>query len=80
MTVKDGEIAESNYNYVNKDGQLKADDEEYQKMISEKSGTGPQDFVPALNKAFVEQQDAAVVTGATHSCIHGTDSKFMLAN
>ena len=59
MTVKDGKIAESNYNYVNKDGQLKTDDEEYQKMMSEKSGTGPQDFVPALNKAFVEQQDAA---------------------
>jgi sex pheromone cAD1 len=67
MTVKDGKIAESNYNYVNKDSQLKADDEEYEKMMSEKSGTFPQDFVPALNKAFVEQQDAAVVTGATHS-------------
>ena len=70
MTVKDGKIAESNYNYVNADGQLKTDDEEYQKMMSEKTGTGPQDFVPALNKAFVEQQGAAdieVVTGATHS-------------
>ena len=39
MTVKDGKIAESNYNYVNKDSQLKTDDEEYQKMMSEKSGT-----------------------------------------
>jgi sex pheromone cAD1 len=70
MTVKDGKIAESNYNYVNAEGQLKTDDEEYQKMMSEKTGTGPQDFVPALNKAFVEQQGAAdieVVTGATHS-------------
>ena len=38
MTVKDGKIAESNYNYVNKDGQLKTDDEEYQKMMSEKTG------------------------------------------
>jgi major membrane immunogen (membrane-anchored lipoprotein) len=39
-------------------------------MLSEKSGTGPQDFVPALTKAFVEQQAAAdieVVAGATHS-------------
>jgi sex pheromone cAD1 len=70
MTVKDGKIAESNYNYVNKDGQLKTDNEEYQKMMSEKTGVGPQDFVPALNKAFVEQQGAAdieVITGATHS-------------
>ena len=71
MTVKDdGKIAESNYNYVNAEGQLKTDDDEYQKMMSEKTGVGPQDFVPALNKAFVEQQGAAdieVVTGATHS-------------
>ena len=39
-------------------------------MFSEKSGTGPQDFVPALTKAFVEQQGAANIEVApvtTHS-------------
>ena len=38
MTVKDGKIAESNYNYVNAAGKLKTDDDEYQKTMSEKNG------------------------------------------
>lgn len=70
VTVKDGKIVESDYNYLNKDGDLKTNDEGYQKQMKEKSGAGPQDFVPALNKSLVEKQNPAeveVVTGATHS-------------
>ncbi|WP_062353681.1 extracellular electron transfer flavoprotein PplA [Bacillus kwashiorkori] len=70
MTVKDGKISEVDYNYVNAEGQLKTDDEDYQKTMTEKSGVGPQDFVPALSNDLVEKQsagDVAVVTGATHS-------------
>ncbi|MBS4217419.1 FMN-binding protein [Bacillus sp. FJAT-49711] len=70
MTVKDGKIIESDYNYLNKDGELKTNDEGYQEKMTEKSGTGPQDYIPALNNALVEKQNPAevdVVTGATHS-------------
>ncbi len=70
ITVKDGKITESNYNYVNANGKLKTDDEEYQKAMSEKTGVGPQDYIPALNEDLVAKQDAGqveVVTGATHS-------------
>ncbi len=70
MTVADGKIVESNYNYVNADGNYKTDDEDYQELMTEKVGIGPQDFVPQLNDALVETQDPAqveVISGATHS-------------
>jgi FMN-binding domain. len=70
ITVKDGKIVESKFDYVNADGQFKSEDEDYQKSMSEKNGIGPADFIPQLNKALVETQDAKsidVVTGATHS-------------
>lgn len=70
MTVADGKIVESDYNYLNADGEFKTDDEEYQKTMTEKAGIGPQDFIPQLNEALVETQDPAqidVVSGATHS-------------
>src|SRR5690606_6008700 len=70
IKVENGKIVSSNYNYVNADGKLKTDDENYQKAMSDKTGVGPQDFIPALNKQLVDTQDAQkveVVTGATHS-------------
>ncbi|WP_033829135.1 extracellular electron transfer flavoprotein PplA [Bacillus andreraoultii] len=70
MTVKDGKIAESNYNYVNADGKLKSEDKDYQKAMVEKSGTGPADYIPELNDQLVNKQNASqveVVSGATHS-------------
>ncbi|WP_338471113.1 extracellular electron transfer flavoprotein PplA [Niallia sp. XMNu-256] len=70
IKVEDGKITESNYNYVNADGKLKTDDEEYQKSMSEKTGVGPQDYIPTLNDDLIAKQDAQqveVVTGATHS-------------
>src|SRR5690625_161636 len=50
MTVADGKIVESDYNYLNADGEFKTDDEEYQKTMTEKAGIGPQDFIPQLNE------------------------------
>lgn len=70
MTVKDGKISESDFDYVDKDGNSKQDDEEYNKNMKEKSGTDPQTYIPELNEAFVKAQSASgveVVTGATHS-------------
>ena len=70
IVVKDGEITESKYDNINKDGESKVDDEEYNKMMTEKAGIGPDEFIPALNEALVAAQNAdgvEVVTGATHS-------------
>ncbi|EMG28063.1 putative lipoprotein [Listeria fleischmannii 1991] len=70
MEVKDGKIATSDYNYVNKDGQKKTDDADYEKNMKEKSGTGPKEYIPALNKSLVDKQSPAevdTVSGATNS-------------
>lgn len=70
ITVENGKIVESNYDYVNEEGKLKSEDEDYQQAMVEKSGIGPADFIPQLNEALVEKQnpfDIEVITGATHS-------------
>ncbi|WP_167628352.1 extracellular electron transfer flavoprotein PplA [Listeria valentina] len=70
MTVKDGKISKSDYNYVNKDGQKKTDDADYEKAMKAKEGTGPKEYIPALNESLVDKQEAGevdTVSGATHS-------------
>lgn len=70
ITVEGGKITAADYNYLNAEDQLKTDDDEYQELMTDKVGTGPQDYIPALNKNLVTTQDAAevdIVTGATHS-------------
>lgn len=70
MVVKDGKIAESDYDYVDKDGNLKSEDEGYQEAMKEKAGTGPAEYIPELNAELVAKGDPAeveVITGATHS-------------
>ena len=70
MTVEDGQITESTYDYVNDAGELKTKDAEYQKAMKDKVGTGPAEYIPAYNQALVDAQDPSaveVVSGATHS-------------
>lgn len=70
IVVKDGKITESNYDNVNEAGESKVENKEYDDMMKDKSGTGPSEFIPALNEALVDKQNAGdveVVTGATHS-------------
>lgn len=75
ITVKDGKLTESNYDYINKDGKSKQDDEEYNKSMQEKTGTAPKTFIPQLNEELVKAMNGEdpsvdkveVVTGATHS-------------
>jgi major membrane immunogen (membrane-anchored lipoprotein) len=75
MTVKDGKVTESNFDYVNADGKSKKDDADYEKNMKEKSGVGPKEYIPTLNDEFVKAMgqedgspaDVEVVTGATHS-------------
>jgi len=68
MTVEGGEITDATFESVDEDGNQKIDDEEYQEMMAEASGVGPQEFIPALEDSFVETQspeDVEVVSGAT---------------
>lgn len=77
ITVKDGKITESDFGYENKDGQKKADDEEYNKNMKAKSGVSSKEATEQLNKELVDKQnvdDVEVVSGATH-----TSSNFELS-
>ena len=67
ITVEDGEVTVSNFDYVNAEGDLKSEDEEYNTMMEENSGVSAADAMEELNAAFVESQssDVDVVTGAT---------------
>lgn len=70
MTVKDGKITKSNYDYLNEDGKSKQKDADYEKNMKEKTKTGPKEYIPELNKALEQTQNpdaVEVVTGATHS-------------
>lgn len=69
ITVSGGKVTESTFDYENKDGALKSEDEEYNKNMESKSGISSKDATDQMDKAFVEAQsaDIEVVTGATHS-------------
>jgi len=74
MTVEGGAITDATFESVDEEGNQKIDDEDYQETMSEASGVGPQEFIPALEESFVENQspeDVEVVSGAT-----GTSEKF----
>lgn len=71
IVVKDGKVAESKYDNINAAGESKAKNEEYNKMMTEKAGIGPEKFIPALNENLIKAEgqpaEMDVVTGATHS-------------
>ncbi len=70
ITVADGKITKSTYDYLNADGEKKSEDADYQKQMKAKSGVGPADYIPELNQSLIDSQTAdgvEVVTGATHS-------------
>ena len=75
LTVADGKVTKSNFDYIDADGKSKQDDTEYNEKMKEKSGTDPQTYIPELNDELVSAMgeedgspaDVEVVTGATHS-------------
>lgn len=70
ITVKDGKITESNYDNVNEAGESKVENADYNKNMKDKSGTNPEEFIPAFNEELVAKQSPSaidVVSGATHS-------------
>lgn len=70
IVVEGGKIVESNYDNVNEAGESKAKNAEYNKMMKDKAGISPEEFIPAFNEGLTAAQDPAgieVVSGATHS-------------
>ena len=70
ITIKDGKITESAFGYADKDGNMKADDEEYNKNMKDKSGVSSKEATEQLNAQLVKTQDVdavEVVSGATHT-------------
>lgn len=70
ITITDSKISDVVFDYVNEAGELKSEDEEYNALMKEKSGTSPEEFSPALAEDLIEKQDVKKVdeiTGATTS-------------
>lgn len=70
IKVADGKITESNYDYVNSNGDSKKDDEEYNTAMKDKSGVDASEYIPKLNEELLKAQNpqnVEVVSGATHS-------------
>ncbi|HFI0352256.1 FMN-binding protein [Streptococcus suis] len=70
LTVKDGKISESKFDYEAEDGSLKSTNEEYNKNMKDKAGVSAGEAIEKLNAALVETQDISsveVVSGATHT-------------
>lgn len=70
ITVKDGKITESTFDYEDKDGNKKSENEEYNKTMEEKSGVSSKAATSQLNEQLVKTQnldDVEVVSGATNS-------------
>ncbi|MDS1391609.1 FMN-binding protein [Streptococcus suis] len=70
LTVKDGKISESKFDYEAEDGSLKSANEEYNKKMKDKAGVSAGEAIEQLNAALVEKQELSaveVVSGATHT-------------
>ena len=75
IVVVDGEITDVTWTSLNEEGLNKLDDDEYQEIMTQTDGLGPQDFIPGLENALLEAQNPAgvdVISGAT-----GTAEKFI---
>ncbi|NMA95394.1 MAG: FMN-binding protein [Clostridiales bacterium] len=70
ITITDNKITDAVFDYVNEEGELKSEDEEYNKIMMEASGSSPEEFSRELPKDLIEKQDIKkvdMITGATGS-------------
>jgi major membrane immunogen (membrane-anchored lipoprotein) len=71
MTVKDGKITSTKYDYVDKNGKSKTKDASYEKAMKAKVKVGPKEYIPELNKSFKKNGTNVgaidVISGATDS-------------
>ena len=75
MTVKDGKVADTSYDYINKKGISKAKDAKYEEEMKKysKEKIGPKEYIPELQKSFAKNgansSAIQVVSGATGSSL-----------
>lgn len=70
VEVKDKKIVKVNFDYINPDGKLKSQDENYNKAMKAKAGTSPAEYTVKFNEGLVKTQNidkVETVSGATHS-------------
>ena len=70
LEVKNGVIISVDFDYVNRDGNLKSQDASYNKRMKDKSGISPNEFKVMFEKELLEKQAVEKldgVAGATHS-------------
>lgn len=70
VEVKDKKIVKVNFDYVNPEGKLKSQDEEYNKAMKAKAGTSPAEYCPKFDESLIKTQNidtVEAVSGATHS-------------
>lgn len=69
VTVKSGKIDAATFDYVNKQGQLKTQDQGYAAAMKKQANTTPADASAALVKGLIAKQASGVdaVTGATET-------------
>lgn len=71
VTVTDSKISEVDYDSLDADGNRKSESEDYGAAMKDGgNATWPSDFVPKLEKALIEKQDAEKIdeiAGATNS-------------
>lgn len=75
ITVADGKITDTKFDYVNEAGDLKSKDADYQANMSKVSGIGPAEFTVQYAEALVEKQDPASVDAVTGATSSGSDFK-----
>lgn len=70
IVTKDGKITETKFDYVDKDGKLKSQNDAYNKAMLAKNKTNPAKYTVELDKQLVDKQDITkidAITGATDS-------------
>lgn len=70
ITVEGGKVVESKFDYVNADGALKTEDEEYNTAMKEGAGVSVAEAAEQLNAGVVANpgiDNVEVVSGATHT-------------
>ena len=77
MTVKDGKISDTTFDYIDKNGKSKTEDKEYESKMKKVSGVGPKEYIPELNKQFTEK---GVNTGEIENCFWCKVHQFHLRN
>ena len=74
----EGKIVESDFNYVNAEGEFKTDDAEYVKMMEDGSGNNLPDTIDYLNNYLVENNGLEGLADESVDVVSGATSTYTL--